>query len=543
MSLAGIHRDSIQDLLSLVPPDEKDGEESVSSIVETDCSFSDIPLENSKDEFLILEDNDVDEKVTEASSSPNISIDDVSPSGPPSGPAVPPTEQPGSHEYDDYWDSPYDPYAPSSFVQDENDFNCLSLFCLPKRSRRTKNKKISAETESVDSTIETSRLNRESDASMSKNFSPEKRKEQHVDDQRNLLGVGSVANGDNQKDEGKSVELRTTQGDFSSDGMRSKIETVDLRAINATETSDRAKLPKGILKKAGMAPKKTNNARRPLFKDIRYESSYEGQAKEIELKVKFAPMAKVITVAGRQHLPFSIRKDIWWSRKDYDDFKKTGRMISKAMSEGGSEIWLGSQYQHKSNKGADEEENYGEKWWCKFGHSRRGLEHIASIDEGKYRHQNVMNSIKATLDEQTRQRIYGIEDPKRLGTAASKYTSFARDLALAAGTVDAEAVRSNFCSRVAARPHYMKVHEKPSNPLLDKNFLDIDSDRRSLHRRRNSSEVATVKIEVMTRELSSTSSETSEKAKSLKIEAAGYGKDEEKQVDRLMVTGIGITVS
>lgn len=50
----------------------------------------------------------------------------------------------------------------------------------------------------------------------------------------------------------------------------------------------------------------------------------------------------------------------------------------------------------------DEEGN--RKWWCEYGHSRRGLEHISDGPEkgkGGQRRQNEVNrSIKAVLDEQ-----------------------------------------------------------------------------------------------------------------------------------------------
>jgi len=154
---------------------------------------------------------------------------------------------------------------------------------------------------------------------------------------------------------------------------------------------------------------------------------------------------------------------------------------------GGSEIWLASSNawgksqsrqntnKEKSSAGRNDSEEYnkalskyvgedkedddggdgfGNKWWCKFGHSRRGLEHIASHSEGKARQQSVLLSIRMTLEEQRRQRATRTKDPNKLRNVAMQYTSWARDLALAAGTADAEAVSSNFHQAAKCRAHH-----------------------------------------------------------------------------------------
>ena len=138
---------------------------------------------------------------------------------------------------------------------------------------------------------------------------------------------------------------------------------------------------------------------------------------------------------------------------------------------GGSEIWLqtsnawGKQQgkgRHLNDEGngtkkdgEEKGEDVGSKWWCKFGHSRRGLEHIVSIEEGKQRQRFVNLSVKAVLEEQRRQRLSS-KDPKKLAGVSLQYTSWARDLALAAGAADAEAVESNFNSGAKCRIHHLK---------------------------------------------------------------------------------------
>mmetsp|Transcript_6474 Transcript_6474/g.9839 ORF Transcript_6474/g.9839 Transcript_6474/m.9839 type:complete len:407 (+) Transcript_6474:325-1545(+) len=208
-------------------------------------------------------------------------------------------------------------------------------------------------------------------------------------------------------------------------------------------------------------------------------------------RVSFSPMARVVNVTARSEMSFFSRSLIWWQRNDYDDFKKTGRIIAKAMLCGGSEIWLQTSnawgkkqghsnvatniqggnnndkaVQHMESlkkygvtdndiNNEEKDEDMGSKWWCKFGHSRRGLEHIVSIEEGRQRQRFVNIAIQAVLDEQRRQRVTR-KDPNKIAAVSMQYTSWARDLATAAGTADAEAVKSNFDSKAKCRIHHLR---------------------------------------------------------------------------------------
>ena len=178
--------------------------------------------------------------------------------------------------------------------------------------------------------------------------------------------------------------------------------------------------------------------------------------------IQFNPMARVLTVPSRRDVPLYQRAQVWWQKSDYDEFKKTGRIISKAMECGGSEIWLTSSnawgdraarggrsastaVPDKGGGGGNDDNEAGtNKWWCKFGHSRRGLEHVVSSAEGRARQQSVLLATRMVLEEQRRQRSSRMKDPNKLRNVAMQYTSWARDLSLANGYADAEAVSSNF---------------------------------------------------------------------------------------------------
>ena len=215
----------------------------------------------------------------------------------------------------------------------------------------------------------------------------------------------------------------------------------------------------------GKSESERGKQRRSLF------PTYERKEREKKnLHTTFSPMARVVTIKSLKDMTEEEKADIWWQKSNYEEFRKTGRMIAKAMLEGGSEIWLATNQswqtpnqgkaatlqsastlaeRHAAFRKGDrnakiEYEDTRDKWWHKFGHSRRGLEHIASIDEGRQRQANVKASIKAVLDEQRRQKVFHREDSDKLRMVSVNNTSWARDLALASGASDADAVSKNF---------------------------------------------------------------------------------------------------
>jgi len=233
----------------------------------------------------------------------------------------------------------------------------------------------------------------------------------------------------------------------------------------ADETSFRSK---SILK----CPSRARNNRSPSIRSNVSNGSNSSSAQKIQrrslfpayepksivkknLTTSFSPMARVVTIKASKDMNSQEKSQIWWQKADYDEFRKTGRMVSKVMLQGGSEIWLATnQSWQLPNQGKVatlrramanvDNEDTGDKWWHKFGHSRRGLEHIASIDEGRQRQSNVKTSIRAILTEQRRQKTFHREDVEKLRMCSIQNTSWAKDLALASGASDADAVTKNF---------------------------------------------------------------------------------------------------
>jgi len=161
-------------------------------------------------------------------------------------------------------------------------------------------------------------------------------------------------------------------------------------------------------------------------------------------RVQWSTMAKVAHVPGLGSLGASDPGRIWWQRQDYDEFKKTSRMLAKALVEENSRVWLATTSVRNHSVQATMElashwrAEHGDKWWCKFGHSRRGLEHITQIGVGRERQQKVVEAIRSVLKEQHVMLHSGKGiDPRRLCHVGMHFSLQARERAANNGMEDA----------------------------------------------------------------------------------------------------------
>ena len=248
--------------------------------------------------------------------------------------------------------------------------------------------------------------------------------------------------------------------------------------------------------KEGVTKEGTTTQRRSLFpKTYTKKESKKGR------HVSFSPYARCLKLEA-QNLSDEDKSRMWWQKSDYEEFARVGRIISKAILEGGSEIWLRSSpllsspgksidngegngpkttkddsiigsslsssdaenpLRHHDNDSENNSDEFCEirnKWWHKFGHSRRGLEHVASDAEGRQRLASCRSGIRSVIEEQQRQRMFlpkGYADVDKIRTAYLRQTHWARILARAAGESDADAVRTNFDeARRKPREFYLK---------------------------------------------------------------------------------------
>jgi hypothetical protein len=316
-----------------------------------------------------------------------------------------------------------------------------------------------------------------------------------------------------------------------------------------------------------VGPQHIRKPRRSLF------PSYEDRKPRTAAhNVSFAPMARVVTVKSKNDMAEDEKSDIWWQRSDYEAFRKAGRIITRAMLEGGSEIWLASNESllgKKDKKGASSStgdiiQAAGDKWWHKFGHSRRGLEHVVSVDEGRQRQMNVKNAIRAVVEEQSRQKMCKREDPEKLRTVALHHTSWARDLALASAASDAHAVESSFSEGRHSRefyllkmarskpnsnsssavnvPQFMKPaidNIAPKTPIVQQRLDAFTSSQIQFRRRKNGATSGDATTEVESTEQVHDAQSTEKGKESLAHQAAGFSADGKKVNMAAVLSGMG----
>ena len=270
------------------------------------------------------------------------------------------------------------------------------------------------------------------------------------------------------------------------------------------------------------------------------------------------------------------KAQIWWNKDDYDDFAKVGRIVSKAILQGGSEIWLksksstphqiersmtGRSFKRRSsttttistsnsNNNNANNNNIESKWWCRFGHSRRGLEHFASNMEGRQRQLNVRSAIRSVLEEQQRQKMFlpkGFLDSVKLRTAYLKETHWAKFLAHAAGESDADAVLTHFDdTKRKTREYYLKknfdncdhisipaklpifMNTAVSKPLKKTKMLDFDANTASQIKYRKKQQTKCKVYDDRDDDIKkSSTSSIAEEINTLSKIAAGWGHDDD----------------
>mmetsp|Transcript_7048 Transcript_7048/g.13131 ORF Transcript_7048/g.13131 Transcript_7048/m.13131 type:complete len:631 (-) Transcript_7048:169-2061(-) len=207
--------------------------------------------------------------------------------------------------------------------------------------------------------------------------------------------------------------------------------------------------------------------------------------------------------------------DVWYQVRDFDIFKNemsslvqkdgASRQLAQAWLESRNKDGRGSQSSLQTSqegKGTDQANPSsdgtssitGDKaWWHEYNHSRRGLERYASPNQARQMLASYKVAVKKVMREQHRQSLLRClcipraRDPEKIAEVYHEYTAWSRDLALAAGASDADAVRTNFDdSKRHTREYYMlkqvvasgyKVHKHMPEFMLPKcikpkGFLD-----------------------------------------------------------------------
>jgi hypothetical protein len=373
----------------------------------------------------------------------------------------------------------------------------------------------------------------------------------------------------------------SSDGSIEKKGLLNGIPTYE-----SSGQGDGTKMIRGILKNTVVRPKPPTESdsksgssvgsnpqarRRSLFPQYSGVGSSVARSSGMSKHVCFSPMARVMAVKSKNEMLKAEKGDIWWQKMDYDDFRRTGRIITRAMLEGGSEIWLSvvsndKKEEDNSEDPADIISATGDKWWHKFGHSRRGLEHVVSIDEGRQRQLNVKSAIRACLEEQSRQRLAGRPlDSERLRHLTMQYTSWARDLSLASGASDADAVRTAFAEDRKSREFYLlkiarngpiqtdrrvpvfmqpalriAASPRPTNSMTSPHVLDANTAAQIRYRRKSTQKTEAPKKEDFGIECSEPVHDPEEKKDSISQRAAGFSAEGDEKVSMAAVmAGMG----
>ncbi|KAL7537580.1 hypothetical protein ACHAWF_005822 [Thalassiosira exigua] len=225
-------------------------------------------------------------------------------------------------------------------------------------------------------------------------------------------------------------------------------------------------------------------------------------------KVHFSELKQVLRV--RKFTPEEA-PIIWFQREDFDFFRNEMSLLIQedCLSHELAEVWLDANEweRRRSSNISDSSEDGGgangmrredsngstgnadnrkssRSWWHDYDHSRRGLERYATPGQAR----QIVASYKAAVDnvlgEQQRQRclgffcVPGANDPDKIAEIYHEYTAWSRDLALAAGASDADAVMTNFDDdKRHTREYYMlkqvvasgyKVHKYMPEFMLPK---------------------------------------------------------------------------
>jgi len=217
-------------------------------------------------------------------------------------------------------------------------------------------------------------------------------------------------------------------------------------ALPSTAKHEDHSSKKGILKTA--KKQEQRHVCHTILSPLAAENYQRANSANTNKEVAFSRKKRVIVIPSLCPL----RSEIWWTREDYSTFRRIALSLATSSLADDAESLLternNSEFSPSTSptSNSDAVENTSnEKWWCKVGHSRRGLEHLCCEKEGNIRQEKARKAILAVLQEQESKYQEGKAiDTDSLGRISCRHTKWARDLALATGLADAKAVVTDF---------------------------------------------------------------------------------------------------
>ncbi|KAL3806405.1 hypothetical protein ACHAXA_006327 [Cyclostephanos tholiformis] len=196
-------------------------------------------------------------------------------------------------------------------------------------------------------------------------------------------------------------------------------------------------------------------------------------AKSKKRKVYFSELKRVLRV---RKFTCQESSEIWFQREDFEYFRSEMTLLvqeSEASREL-AQVWFEAHENRRKGTvqpletceegaydshcmstndcsvGSSAKQVLSRSWWHDYNHSRRGLERYASPGQARQILASYKVAVNKVLAEQQRQRLLSIicvpgsQNPDKIAEVYHEYTAWSRDLALAAGASDADAVRTNF---------------------------------------------------------------------------------------------------
>ena len=157
--------------------------------------------------------------------------------------------------------------------------------------------------------------------------------------------------------------------------------------------------------------------------------------------VRFNDVVDIVIFRSMSSMTKEEKSSVWWQTEDFNRFSGANALLSQPEEmKKACQTWLAG----RQPALVDITIQQSSGWWHKYGDSRRGLEKYASSFQSVQILESYREAVQRVLEEQKRQRFWRRNDPEKLARVYSEYNAWSRDLALAAGASDADAVVSNF---------------------------------------------------------------------------------------------------
>jgi hypothetical protein len=261
-----------------------------------------------------------------------------------------------------------------------------------------------------------------------------------------------------------------------------------------------------------------DNVRKDHYKPNSYLPR-QNSAELSKFHVKFSPVTSVVYIRPLQYVSVEERKKIWWQLADFEHFKGEIFLLAKPEEQ---EVACGALWNHTQHKPKQQQQQQQQQqqttmeardeahpwlaneptigtttakfesdigddeanpsWWQKY----------AASNQAKQITDSYKKAIKIVLHEQKKQGgFWAKKDPEKIARLYHEYGAWSRDLALAAGASDADAVKTDFDdSKRKTREFFLlkqvlkhdrKVHKHSPEFMIPKGlaqgFLDENDSR------------------------------------------------------------------